>query len=284
LRKIAMENGKRSKWIRGLMGIVLGALALTGASGEELTLEGVQEAAKVYSREHNGAGVELLVSVKGKSFKAAAGLADREKKLPVKPEMPFEIGSATTLFTGAAILQLIEAGKLSLDTPLVRFYSKGEITAVADYKGKGYWEKVTVGMLLRHTSGIVDYLNVYGDDARAMRILAAPGEIYNFDQIIDLVVEHGDMNFLPGTDHRYSNTGYIILGDLIRKVTGMDWRDYVQKNILDRLGMKRTWFGTRLPPEVKTQMPKGYYGDKPGVLPPSLTGSAGEIVSTLEDL
>jgi len=274
----------KKKILNKVVGIgIAAALALGMAHAGELTQEGVQKVVDAFSKANDNVGSQLLVSLNDKSYSAAAGWADREKKLPMKPDMPFEIGSATKVFTGVAIFQLIEEGKLSLDTPLIKFYPKGEITAIADYKGKGYWDKVTVGMLLHHTSGIVDYLNVY-DDATAMKVFGKPGVTYDLDSIVDLVVEHGDMNFVPGARHEYCNTGFYILGDLIQKVTGMDWRDYVQKNILDKAGMKRTWFGTRLPESVKKELPVGYAKGKPVRMPYSLAGSAGEIVSTLEDL
>jgi len=262
---------------------ILAVLTLNPVSAGEMNGTSLGNVTQTFSRANNDVGTELLVSLNGRRYIEASGWADREKKLPMRPDMPFEIGSATKVFTGVAIFQLIEEGKLSLDTPLVKFYPKGKITAVAHYKGKSYWDKVTVGMLLHHTSGIVDYLNVY-DDATAMKVFGKPGVTYDLDSIVDLVVEHGDMNFVPGARHEYCNTGYYILGDLIRKVTGMDWRDYVRKNILDKAGMKRTWFGTRLPKSVKKEMPVGYAGGKPVHIPYSLAGSAGEIVSTLEDL
>jgi D-alanyl-D-alanine carboxypeptidase len=262
---------------------ILAVLTLNPVSAGEMNGTSLGNVTQTFSRANNDVGTELLVSLNGRRYIEASGWADREKKLPMRPDMPFEIGSATKVFTGVAIFQLIEEGKLSLDTPLVKFYPKGKITAIADYKGKGYWDKVTVGMLLHHTSGIVDYLNVY-DDATAMKVFGKPGVTYDLDSIVDLVVEHGDMNFVPGARHEYCNTGFYILGDLIEKITGMDWRDYVQKNILDKAGMKRTWFGTRLPESVKKEMPVGYAKGKPVRMPYSLAGSAGEIVSTLEDL
>jgi len=91
-------------------------------------------------------------------------------------------------------------------------------------------------------------------------------------------------NFKPGEQFKYCNTGYIILGDIISKVSGMDWHDYMQKNILDRVGMKHTYFSSRISPELRDTMPKGYMSLKEVSMAPSLAGSAGEIISTLDDL
>ena len=220
----------------------------------------------------------------GKSYQSAAGLADRADGRQVKSDDLFEIGSATKVFTGISILQLIESGKLSLDTKLKTFYPQGKITQLANYKGKNYWEDVTVGMLLQHTSGFIDYFNVYGDDSKALQILGGKEKQYTFAQLIDISVSFGDANFKPGAQFKYCNTGYIILGDIISKVSGMDWHDYMQQHILDKVGMKDTYFGSRINPELRAAMPKGYMGVKEVFMAPSLADSAGEIISTLDDL
>jgi len=244
----------------------------------------LQKVVSFYSKETNNTAILLLVSKEGKNYKASAGLADRESGRSVKADDLFEIGSATKVFTGIAIFQLIESGKLSLDTKLKTFYPRGRITQLANYKGKNYWEDVTVGMLLQHTSGFIDYFNVYGDDTKALKILGGKEKHFTFSQLIDIAVSFGDANFKPGEKFKYCNTGYIILGDIISKVSGMDWHDYMQKHILDKVGMKHTYFGSRISSELRTAMPKGYMGFKEVFMAPSLAGSAGEIISTLDDL
>ena len=237
-----------------------------------------------YSKETNNTAILLLIHKDGKSYKAAAGLADRKNKHSIKVDDLFEIGSATKVFTGISIFQLIESGKLSLDTKLKTFYPQGKITQLANYKGKNYWNDVTVGMLLQHTSGFIDYFNVYGDDKKALKILGGQDKHFTFSQLINISTSFGDANFEPGEQFKYCNTGYIILGDIISKVSGMDWHDYMQKNILDKAGMKHTYFGSRISQKLRDTMPKGYMGFKEVFMAPSLAGSAGEIISTLDDL
>ncbi len=244
----------------------------------------ITNAVKLYSKEMNNTAVLLLVKKEGETYKASAGLADRESNRVIKTDDLFEIGSATKVFTGVAVFQLIEEGKLSLDTKLNTFYKEGEITKLANYQGKNYWNEVTVGMLMNHMSGFIDYLNVYNDDAKALKILGGKGKHFTFDQLIHQAVAFGDANFKPGEKHDYCNTGFVILGDIISKVSGMDWHDYVQKHILDRVGMKHTYFGSRIPLELREKMPKGYMAYKEVFMPPSLADSAGEIISTLDDL
>jgi len=252
---------------------------------KEIKIEtALQEVVSIYSKEMNNTAILLLLSKEGESYQAAAGLANRETGCKIKSDDLFEIGSATKVFTGISIFQLIESGKLSLNTKLKTFYPQGKITELANYKGKNYWEDVTVGMLLQHTSGFIDYFNVYGDDSKALKILGGKEKHFTFSQLIDISISFGDANFKPGEQFKYCNTGYIILGDIISKVSGMDWHDYIQKHILDKVGMKHTYFGSRISPELRDTMPKGYMDFKTVFMAPSLAGSAGEIISTLDDL
>ena len=72
-------------------------------------------------------------------------------------------------------------------------------------------------MLLNHTSGMIDHLNVYGDDEKTMKILAIKEKVHSFEDLISLAIEHGDMNFIPVTTFIYCNAGYTLLGDVITK-------------------------------------------------------------------
>ncbi len=244
----------------------------------------IQNAVNIYSKGYNDTAVLLLMSRDGKTYKASAGYADRKSKRKAKTDDLFEIGSASKVFTGVAIFQLIEQGKLSLDTKISRFYKDKEIRKLANYKGKNYWDRVTVGMLLKHTSGFIDYLNVYNDDSKALKILGGKSKRYTFKKLIHQAVAFGDANFKPGEKFKYCNTGYIILGDIITKVSGMDWHEYIQKNIFDKVGMKHTYFGSLIPKNIREHMLQGYMRYKPTFMPPSLADSAGEIISNLDDL
>jgi D-alanyl-D-alanine carboxypeptidase len=237
-----------------------------------------------FSEKNNNTGVLLLIKENGTTLSFAAGVSNREKKTPIKTDDLFEIGSASKVFTGVAIFQLIEQGKLSLNTPIKTFYPSGAITGLANFQNKNYWDQITVGMLLKHTSGMIDYLNVYQDDKKALKLLGGRDKTYTFDQLIQLALDHGDANFKPGKQFKYCNTGYILLGDIITKVSGMHWRDYIETKIFTPLGMKHTYFGSRLPSNLRNSMPGGYYNQKPSSMPPTLASSAGEIISTLEDL
>jgi len=214
----------------------------------------------------------------------SAGYANKNTKKVMYKDDLFEIGSASKLFTAMAIFQLIESGKISLNTSLGELYKKGKIRNLANFKGKNYWDDVTVGMLLNHTSGFIDYLNVYHDDSKAIKIFSDKNKVYNYNTIIDLALKFGDADFKPGTQFAYCNTGYIILGNIVTKVSGVPWRDYIQKNIFDKAGVKHTYFGTRLPHKIRKNMPLGYNASQMVKMPMALANSAGEIVSSLNDL
>ena len=246
--------------------------------------EDIQKIVNSYAMEHNQTGILLLVDKNGSAKHFSAGYANRETKKKIQTDDLFEIGSASKLFTAMAIFQLIEAKKISLDTSLGVLYPKGKIRKLANLKGQNYWDEVTVGMLLNHTSGFVDYLNIYHDDAKAIKIFAGKSKVYNYDTIIDLALNAGDAEFRPGSKFAYSNTGYVILGDIISKVSGIPWRDYIQKNIFDKAGVKHTYFGTLIPKAMRDQMPQGYNAYKPTYMPMALADSAGEVISTLDDL
>ncbi len=259
-------------------------LTKTTDSKSASTVRMLDDSIKKYSRENNDTAIWLLVQKGGKEYRASAGLANREYNITAKKDQLFEIGSASKVLTGIAIFQLIEQGKLSLDTKLNTFYRDTEIKKLANIKDKNYWDSVTVGMLLRHRSGFVDYLNVYHDDMKTINLLGGKDKHYTFEQLIHMAVAHGDANFKPNEKFQYCNTGYIILGDIITKVSGMDWHDYIQKNVIDRAQMKHTYFSSRIPKQVREKMPRGYANGKLTFMPASLADSAGEVISNTKDL
>jgi D-alanyl-D-alanine carboxypeptidase len=272
------------KFSKTVLSSLLFLLLITVNANASSTKTKLEKVVTEYSKALEHAAVLLETTTKGARLKVAVGYADKENKTDADVDAPFPIGSASKVFVGVSVFQLIEAGKLSLDTKLNTFFPEGTIQDLAFYQGENYFNDVTVGMLLQHTSGFIDYLNIYKDDAKAIEIYTKNGDHYTFERIIKLAVDFGDANFKPGTKFSYCNTGYIILGDIIQKVSGEDWRDYVQKHILDTLGLKHTYFGSRLTREVKVNMPQGYFAGKVTDMPFTLASSAGEIVSTVDDL
>jgi len=166
----------------------------------------------------------VLVARHGKVLlQKAWGLADREKGTPNTLDTRFRLGSMNKMFTAVATLQLVEAGKLALDDPIGKY--------LPDYPNKDVASKVTVRNLLTHTGGTGD---IFGPDFEKNRLTLR---------------EHGDylklygsrgLTHEPGAEFRYSNYGFVLLGALIEKVTGMSYYDYVQSKIFKPAGMSST--------------------------------------------
>jgi CubicO group peptidase (beta-lactamase class C family) len=157
-------------------------------------------------------------------FQQAYGFADREKKIPNRKDTKFNLGSINKNFTRAAILQLEKQGKLSLPDPIQKF--------LPDYPNRQAAEKVTIQQLLDMTSGIGDFFGP--------RYEATPKE--NIRSLQDYLPLFADqpLKFEPGTNNRYSNGGYIVLGVLIEKASGLDYYTYVRENIFKPNGMLDT--------------------------------------------
>ncbi|RLA61333.1 MAG: hypothetical protein DRQ78_08750, partial [Epsilonproteobacteria bacterium] len=184
--------------LKTVLSPLLFLLIITVNAHASPTKNNLEKAVTEYSKALEDAAVLLETTSKGEHFKVAVGYADKEKKTDANVDAPFPIGSASKVFVGVSIFQLIEAGKLSLDTKLNTFYPKGTIENLANYQEKNYFNDVTVGMLLQHTSGFIDYLNIYKDDAKAIDVYTKNGDHYSFESIIKLAVDFGDANFKPG--------------------------------------------------------------------------------------
>jgi len=153
-------------------------------------------------------------------FKKAYGTACKRYDVPNKIDTKFNLGSMNKMFTGVAIAQLAQQGKLSFDDPIIKH--------LPDYPNKEVAEKVTIHHLLTHTSGMGDYWE---------EIFAAKWwEIKTVQQIADLIADK-PLEFEPGERFRYSNSGPIILGLIIEKLSGMSYYDYVKEYIYKPAGM-----------------------------------------------
>ena len=211
----------------------------------------------------------VLVAKDGQPvFRQGYGMANSEWDIPNTPETKFRLGSITKQFTAAAILQLVEAGKLKLDDP-VSLYYPGAPAA---------WEKVTVYHLLTHTSGIPSYTGLPSFFTSAQsRTRMTPAEIVKLTQ--DLPLE-----FAPGEKMKYDNSGYILLGVVIEKVGGLPYAEYVRKHLLLPAGMMDSGYDLSEP--LIKRRASGYSpnGANAAFLDMSLPYAAGSLYSTVDDL
>ncbi len=153
----------------------------------------------------------------------AFGFADLENRVPATPATVYAIGSLTKSFTAAAVLALVDDGKLSLGDPLGKF--------LPTFPEPG--RSATVAQLLNHTSGIRSMTSL------GPRYWAQAGrEIEPADLVAIFANEPPD--FPPGTDYKYSNSGYVLLGLVVEKASGMPWGAFVTKRLLVPLGLSAT--------------------------------------------
>ena len=167
------------------------------------------------------AGVSVAVVRDGRTVVSKGyGLADIGRGVPATAETIYPIGSLTKQFTAAAILQLVEAGRLSLDDDL------GEL--LPDFPTQGH--HVTVRHLLNHTSGIADHTDLAGGRGE-------PGTTRQ--AVVDLIAAQR-FDFAPGERFSYSNSGYLLLGLVIEKVTGGTYASYLDEHVFERAGLRQT--------------------------------------------
>ena len=170
----------------------------------------------------NVAGASLIVVKDGKAVvRRGFGYANLEEHTKAGPETNYRLASVTKQFTAASILLLKQDGKLELSDPIRKYLP--ELPA-SD-------EKITIENLLTHTSGLVDYEDLIPstqtaqiDDNDVLRMIASQGRLY----------------FQPGSAHRYSNGGYVLLGLIVQRVSGMDLADFMKQRIFQPLGMNHT--------------------------------------------
>ncbi|MEL6763481.1 MAG: serine hydrolase, partial [Cyanobacteria bacterium J06607_6] len=225
-----------------------------------------------------GAAVAILTP-EGEWF-GASGVSNLENDTPLEPSDRFEAGSITKTFVATTILQLTETGQLSLADTLTDWLAP-EVTALIPNAGD-----ITIEQLLKHTSGITDYLDVLTAQASSNPLLFL--QDWEAEQLVGFV-DGVDPFFAPGTDWQYSNTNYILAGLVIEAVTGNSYGQEIRDRILDPLELDNTFvFG-------EEEIPGGYinsYWDFNGdgtlddlsITNLSWTGSAGSLISNTEDL
>jgi D-alanyl-D-alanine carboxypeptidase len=199
------------------------------------------------------------------------GLRDVAKNLPVDADTRFEIGSVTKQFTAAAILQLQEQGKLSIDDPLAKYLPTFP-----------HANEITLRQLLNQVSGLPNYTSL-PDIATAMATIPdATGKIVAY--------VNKPLNFTPGTKWEYSNTNYWVLGEVVSRVSGMSYEDYVREHIFKPAGMTHSGFVSDESGLDDFAIPywQGPKNDGPTQPAPTMLeswpGAAGAIVSTVGDL
>jgi CubicO group peptidase (beta-lactamase class C family) len=195
------------------------------------------------------------------------GSANLEHDVPVTQETIFQSGSVGKQFTAAAVMMQVEAGKLDLDAPLSRYLTDAPAT----------WQGIRVRHLLTHTSGIPDYTDEHIDLRRD----------YTEDELLRVAYAM-PLEFVPGSAWRYSNTGYLVLGVLIRKVSGQFYGDLLHDRVFVPLGMKtaRVMSEADIVPHRAAgyRLEKGEIKNQEWVAPTLNTTADGALYLSLDDM
>ncbi len=220
-----INNNKITKYLHKSM-ILFIILFLFGCGGNEKQVEDKtsQEVDAYLTRLHeNGKfnGSVLIGKKDSVIFSAAYGESNRELSIPNKDSTTYLIGSITKPFTAMAILLLEQEGKLNLSNKLSEYFP--------DFPKSG---TVTIDMLLTHSSGIRDY-HYLSDWVEISKLNKTPS--YTIDRVIELTYD-----FEPGTKFKYTNSGYILLGLIIEKVSGLTFDEYVSTKIIEPLELTNT--------------------------------------------
>ena len=220
----------------------------------------------------DGPGVAVIVTDDGETVYAGGrGLADLEARTAITPQTVFRVGSITKQFTASVILQLVDEGRISLDDPVSRF--------LPDYPQPG--ANATVAQLLNHTVGVQTYTGIPGWMAEANTNRA-----YTTEELIAVFRDLPSPS-QPGERFSYNNSGYVLLGALIERVTGMPWHQAVDQRIARPLGLTTLRYGTA---EAETPgMARGYTVGENGLRPAnrihmSVPHAAGGLIGSVEDL
>ncbi|MEU6299434.1 serine hydrolase domain-containing protein [Streptomyces erythrochromogenes] len=225
----------------------------------------------------------------GRTWRGAAGVADLGTGRPVRPDMRHRVGSVTKTFTAVAVMQQVERGRIRLDDPI------GDHLPVLVPGERG--RKITVRMLLNHTSGIPDYipyafpsLQEFPSPTAAKSLDDNRFRTFRPAELIALGLAAPPTGEPGAATGVYSNTNYLLLGQLLERVTGAAAEEYITRHVIERAGLRHTGFpsGTRID-GPHSRMYEALYGvlDPPrdySVYDMSWTGTGAALVSTMADL
>jgi len=214
--------------------VAIACLAATGCSLDRG--EKVDRLFAAYDGDMPGAAVMVIRDGEALLTKTY-GLANVDDGTPVTPTTNFRLASVTKQFTATAVLMLVAEGKVSLDDPVRRYFPQFP----------PFTEAVTIRNLLNHTSGIADYEPIYGD--------RFPEQVTDAG-VVDIIAGTDALYFEPGSQFRYSNSGYAILSALVTQLSGQPFPAFLEERIFAPLGMARTLAYVAGGPEV----PERAYG------------------------
>ncbi len=215
-------------------------------------------------------GAAVIVTDGGKVvYRGARGMANLELGVPLDPDMVFRLGSITKQFTAAAILLLEEQGKLTVGDSITEH--------LPDYPVHGH--TITIEHLLTHTSGIFSYTSI------PQYMLSAVRRDLTTEELIG-EFKSEEMEFAPGQRWSYSNSGYVLLGAIIEKVSGQSYAEFVKQHIFEPLRLRNSHFGGHqlIPRRVSGYRREGDGYVNARYLSMTQPHAAGALLSNVDDL
>jgi CubicO group peptidase (beta-lactamase class C family) len=218
---------KRMRWA-----VILPGLLLTSslANAQSLTPDVTRQVDKVFEKwdKPDSPGCALGVYKDGKIiYKRGYGMADLNDDVPITAATVFHVASMSKQFTAASIVLLAQQGKLSLDDDVRKY-----IPELPDFG-----QRITIRHLVHHTSGLRDQWNLLGLAGWRYSL-----DLITDDDVMSVMTRQKDLNFKPGDKHVYCNTGYTLMGLIVKRVSGLSLREFTTKNIFEPLGMTHTHF------------------------------------------
>jgi CubicO group peptidase (beta-lactamase class C family) len=244
-----------------------GAEALAGSPEARID----QTVRAVLGDEENTPGVAIAVQRDGKLvYSKGFGYADIEQHAKITPTTVFHIASVSKQFTAFAIATLADQGKIGLDDDIRKYLPEMH----------DFGTPITVRQLVHHTSGLRDQWSLLTMAGWRM------DDVITMNQIMRLVSKQTELNFRPGDEHLYCNTGFTLMGEIVHRVTKQTFPDWCKQNIFDPLGMKNTLFfddHERIVENRAYSYHQGSNGYKKSVLSYANAGAT-SLFTTVEDL
>ncbi|WP_186458831.1 serine hydrolase domain-containing protein [Mucilaginibacter achroorhodeus] len=202
-------------------------------------------------------------------YQKSIGYADIDSPstIPATAETKYRIGSISKMFTGVMVMQLVEEGKLSVTSTLDKFYPAIPNAA-----------KITIGMMMNHHSGLHNFTN----DPQYFSYMLSP---QTHQQMLARITAMKP-DFEPGTKGQYSNTNFLLLSYIIEKISGKSYPELVKQRIINKIGLKDTYYGDKINTAKNEALPYAYSGKwtKFSETDMSIPTGAGSMVSTPADL
>jgi CubicO group peptidase (beta-lactamase class C family) len=212
-----------------LLTAAIGALLVARSSGAQID----NSIDSILSRDMqpDAPGLAALVKDHGRIlFEKSYGVRELSSRAKIDPQTNFRLASFTKQFTAMAVMLLVQDRKLHYDDRLAAIFP--------DFPA--YGKAITVGHLLTHTSGLPDYETLMEQEEKAKGPIWSAQHQIQDNEVLSLLEKQSAGKFAPGTSWAYSNSGYVVLGLIIAKRSGMPYREYLQRNIFAPLGMNHS--------------------------------------------